>query len=210
MTAPAPEGRGVAAAILAAGLGARLGGDRPKPLAPLGGRPLVAWALDAALASGLEPVLLVVGHRADDVAAAAPPGVAVVRAPGYEEGIAHSLAAALDELGPRRSVGAVAVGLADQPLVGPGAYRRLAAAYDEGAGLAVATHGGVRGNPVLIGREWWAEARRLSGDEGGRVLLRRHPVREVRCDGTGEPADVDTLADLQALEERCASRTDSG
>ena len=42
-------------------------------------------------------------------------------------------------------VGAVCVGLADQPFVGPDAYRRLAAAYDAGATLAVATYDGRAG-----------------------------------------------------------------
>ena len=58
----------------------------------------------------------------------------------------------------------------------------------------------MRGNPVLIGREHWAEALALDGDEGARVLLRRHGAVEVPCDGTGEPTDVDTPEDLAALE----------
>ena len=41
----------VAIAILAAGRGSRLGGDVPKPLVELRGRPLVSWALGAATAS---------------------------------------------------------------------------------------------------------------------------------------------------------------
>jgi CTP:molybdopterin cytidylyltransferase MocA len=101
------------------------------------------------------------------------------------------------------------VGLGDQPLVGPAAYRRVAAAYDDGARLAVATYGGVRGNPVLVARDHWPEAMRLTGDEGARVLLRRHGAVEVPCDGTGEPADVDTPADLAAVEARWRSPTAS-
>ena len=59
----------------------------------------------------------------------------------------------------------------------------VAAAYDDGAALAVATYGGARGNPVLIGRAHWAEALALDGDEGARVLFRRHGAVEVPCDG---------------------------
>ena len=58
--------------------------------------------------------------------------------------------------------------------------------------LAVATYDGVRGNPVLIAREHWAEALALDGDEGARVLMRRHRSVEVPCDDTGDPTDVDT------------------
>jgi molybdenum cofactor cytidylyltransferase/nicotine blue oxidoreductase len=103
----------------------------------------------------------------------------------------------------------VVVGLGDQPGVGPDAYRRLAGAYASGARLAVATYEGARGNPVLLARNHWDEALGLEGDEGARVLMRRHPVVEVSCDGTGEPTDVDTPQDLAALEARWRSPTGS-
>ena len=109
----------------------------------------------------------------------------------------------------RPAVDGLCIGLADQTLVGVDAYRRVSAAYDDGADLAVATYDGVRGNPVMLRRSRWGEAMRLDGDEGARVLLRRHAVVEVPCDGTGDPSDVDTLDDLRAMEIRCASRTSS-
>jgi molybdenum cofactor cytidylyltransferase/nicotine blue oxidoreductase len=166
----------------------------------LRGRPLGSWAIDAAMASGLRPVVLVVGYRASAVERIALPGVTVVRARRWRRGIARSLRAALDALEGWAQVGAVCVGLADQPCVGAEAYTRLAAAYDDGATLAVATYGGVRGNPVLLGRALWPDARRLDGDEGARVLMRSHPVVEVACDGTGRPDDVDTIQDLRAID----------
>jgi CTP:molybdopterin cytidylyltransferase MocA len=124
----------------------------------------------------------------------------LARNEAWHSGIASSLAAALQALEPRTEVRAVVIGLADQPLVGAEAYRRLARAYDDGARLAVATYGGERGNPVLLAREHWDEAMALTGDEGARVLLRRHEALDVPCDGTGSPNDVDTPADLAALE----------
>jgi len=190
----------VAIAVLAAGRGSRLGGDVPKPLVELHGRPLVSWALDAATDSGLRPVVLVVGHRGKAVSGAAPEGVMVVRARRWRRGIARSLRAALEALDPWAQVGAVCIGLADQPLVGADAYRRLAEAYRGGATLAVATYRGQRQNPVLLARPVWGEARRLDGDVGARALLGGEAVVEVDCTGTGSAADVDTLDDLNAAE----------
>jgi molybdenum cofactor cytidylyltransferase len=196
----------VAVAILAAGRGSRLGGDVPKPLVELRGRPLVSWALGAATASDLRPVVLVVGHRGDAVTRAATEGVVVVRSRRWRRGIARSLRAALEALEPWAQVGAVAVGLADQPLVGAGAYRRLAGAYRDGASLAVATYHGQRRNPVLLGRTVWAQARRLDGDEGARALMGEDGVVEVDCTDTGSAADVDTLDDLREAERLLEAR----
>jgi molybdenum cofactor cytidylyltransferase len=189
-------------AVLAAGRGSRIKGRTPKPLLEFRGRPLVAWALDAAQASGCAPVVLVVGHRATKVGAAALPGVVVTPARRWRRGIARSLRAALELLEGWAQVQAVCIGLADQPLVGPEAYRRLAAAHAAGAELAVATYGGERANPVLLARTLWPEARALDGDEGARLLMRLHVPVEVPCDGTGDPTDVDTLDDLRRLEQK--------
>jgi CTP:molybdopterin cytidylyltransferase MocA len=145
-------------------------------------------------------VVLVVGHRGGAVARAAPGGVLVVRARRWRRGIARSLRAALETLEPWPEVGAVVVGLADQPLVGADAYRRLADAHRAGTGLAVATYHGRRGNPVLLSRSVWPAARRLDGDEGARALMDDHGVVEVECTDTGSAADVDTLDDLRSAE----------
>ena len=186
--------------VLAAGRGSRFGDAAPKTLARLGARPLVAHAVASATDSGLRPLVLVVGCQAADVAAAAGEFGVVVENPAWAEGMSTSLRAGLATLIADRSVTAVAVALADQPRIGPEAYRRLAAAHREGAELAVATYGGKRGHPVLIGRTHFQEAMKMTGDQGARTLLSAHPVVEVPCDGTGEATDVDTPADLEALE----------
>jgi nicotine blue oxidoreductase len=198
----------LAAVVLAAGRGVRFGGEVPKPLVPLHGRPLAAYALDAALASELAPVLVVVSDPAVETGLGAPSGVRFVRNDQPERGISSSLQTALRALDADASVDGVVVGLADQPLIGADAYRRVAGAYDAGARLAAATYGGERGNPVLVAREHWAEARALRGDEGARVLLRRHGAVEVPCDGTGEPTDVDTPESLAAVAARLESEAD--
>jgi molybdenum cofactor cytidylyltransferase len=192
--------------VLAAGRGVRFGGDAPKVLTRLRGKPLLAYALDSARESGCAPVLLVVSD--ERVAGAAGDGIEIVRNDTPERGIASSLQCALRRLEPG-SAPAVVVGLADQPLVGAEAYRRVARAHAGGASLAFASYDGVRGNPVLIARTYWSEALELDGDEGARVLFRRHPAVAVPCGDTGAAADVDTLEDLAELESRWTSPTAS-
>jgi molybdenum cofactor cytidylyltransferase len=194
-----------AAAVLAAGRGSRLGGDASKPLLDWRGRPLVAWAIDAALGSGLRPVVVVVGYRGDEVRAALGDDVIgdevmVVENPAWEEGIASSLRAALAALTPLTDVDAVAIGLADQPLVSAGAYARLAA-NDGGAPIRAATYDGRPGNPVILGRSLWPEAMQLRGDSGARTLMRDGTVDRIECGDTGSAADIDTLEDLERLQQ---------
>ena len=58
------------AVILAAGTGSRLGtvsNGRPKCLLPIGGRPLIEHQLEALADAGIGEVLVVVGHKGDDV-----------------------------------------------------------------------------------------------------------------------------------------------
>lgn len=193
-------GGSVAAVVLAGGRGSRFSDDAAKPLARLGNRTLIGHAVAAATMSGLRPVVVVVGYRAEEVAAAAGSLAQVIVNPHWEDGLSTSLRAALVGLQGERGVSAVAVSLADQPRIGAESYRRLAAASRHGADLAVATYEGKRGHPVLIGRRHWAEAMRMEGDEGARSLLARHPVVEIDCDGTGTPVDIDTPEDLAALD----------
>jgi CTP:molybdopterin cytidylyltransferase MocA len=187
-----------AAAVLAAGRGSRLGGDSSKPLLEWRGRPLVTWALDAARGAGLAPVVVVVGYRGKEVGVVvADREVEIVENPDWEEGIASSLRSVLTALTPMTHVDAVCVGLADQPLVSPDAYRAVAATDGE---LVIPTYDGQPGNPVKLARSLWSEALELRGDVGARALARDRAVR-IDCTGTGSAADVDTLEDLERLQQ---------
>lgn len=196
----------VAIAILAAGRGSRFGGNFPKPLAMFRGRSLVSYALKAADDSGLAPILLVVGYNSQQVAAAALPGVSIVHNLQWQSGIASSLKQALWMLEPNKSIDALCIGLADQPFVTAACYRRLVAAYHEGASFVVATYEGSRRNPVLLARSLWFDAMKLEGDEGARQLMRVYSVVEVSCDRIGNPHDIDTKDDLQQLETEVVSK----
>lgn len=176
-----------AAVVLAAGGGTRFAGAVHKLLTPLRGRPLVAHAIDTAVAAGLDAVYVVVG--AVDVPV--PDGVVVVRNERWAEGMATSLAAGVAAA---RAGGhdAVVVGLGDSPDVTVEAWRLVAAAPGP---AAVAVYPERRGHPVRLAAEVWDRLPE-TGDEGARSLLAElgDRVVEVRCPGS--PTDVDTVEDL--------------
>lgn len=58
------------AVILAAGQGTRMNSDRPKVLHEVRGRPMVEYVLDAARDAGVSRLIVVVGHKAEEVRAA--------------------------------------------------------------------------------------------------------------------------------------------
>ncbi|MBW8827087.1 MAG: nucleotidyltransferase family protein [Acidobacteria bacterium] len=180
-----------AAIVLAAGAASRFGGHAgDKLLAIFRGRPLVVWAVDAALAAGLDEVIVVTG--AADLAGVVDERARLVANPDWAAGQATSLAVGVDAAA-AAGHDAVVVGLGDQPLVPAEAWRLVGA--DGSAPIVVATYGGERRNPVRFSREVWDLLPR-EGDEGARSVLRSRPqlVAEVAC--PGDPADVDTREDL--------------
>jgi CTP:molybdopterin cytidylyltransferase MocA len=195
---------GVSAILLAAGAGSRFGGG--KLLAKLNDMPLVEHVLVALEASPVDKTVVVVGADAKRLREVCEPyGFRIVENPEWTRGQSTSVRAGLRALGPEAR--AAVVLLADQPLVGADAVKRLVEAFEGGAKVAVAAYGGEPRNPVLFSREVWPllEAE-LSGDEGARPFLRRHQdlVTRVPCDEVGDPVDVDTAEDLRRLGEMCA------
>ena len=185
----------VAAIILAAGGGRRLGG-RPKALLSHGGELLVERAIRTARAGGCGAVVVVLGAEVAEVRRRANlAGCTVAVNQDWATGMGSSLRAGLAAATPGSSRAAVIL-LVDQPFVTPEAVRAVIAS---GADLAAATYEGRRGHPVLIAARHWPEASAAAvGDRGARDFLARHEVVAVPCDGS--PTDIDVPADLALLD----------
>ena len=174
----------VGAVVLAAGGSVRFR-DGAKLAAFFRGRPLASWAVEAALEAALDQTIVVLGAAE----LALPAGVDVIRNDAWGNGLASSLACAIDACDHHD---AIVVALADMPFVTPQAWRSVAFSS---APIAVATYEGSRSHPVRFAREVWPLLPR-SGDIGARELMRRRPdlVQEVPC--SGWPVDIDTVEDL--------------
>ena len=193
----------IAALVLAAGRSSRMG-ETNKLTAEIEGRPMVARAVDTALASGASPIVVVTGHEDNAVRAAlASREIEIVHNPDYAEGLSTSLRAGVEAL--PANIDALFVCLGDMPDVTPVHLGRLAAAFDpeEGRTICVPTFSGKRGNPVLWGAQYIAEMRELKGDVGAKHLIGEHEdaVCEVPMTDEGIFRDIDTPDDLKRRME---------
>ena len=202
------------ALILAAGQGRRFGGGKLHAL--YRGRPLLSYVLDVVevarkrgLLDGGHVVVAAGDERALMLARAGGLGTIINDAPDL--GLSHSVRLGLAELEARtiEEAGAALVFLGDQPLVRIDVVEALVAAWQAreaggGSGPIVrpryAARPEVPGHPVLLVRSIWARARQLEGGRGFSALLDSSPPETVTLDVKGDNPDVDTRADLNALE----------
>jgi molybdenum cofactor cytidylyltransferase len=197
----------VAAVILAAGQASRFGAL--KQVMPWQGTPLVAHVAEQALACpNVTTVIATTGAEAEAVAYALlllteKGRVTLAPVPDWAEGQSRSAARGL-RAAQEASNGALSAALfllADQPGVSPELLSALIQRHRETGALAVAPrYKGKRGNPVLFDRRAFAEFETLTGDVGGRAVLRG---REGEMAWVDWPAD-DILRDIDTPEDYAA------
>ncbi|MFP3293162.1 MAG: NTP transferase domain-containing protein [Nitrososphaeria archaeon] len=172
--------------LLAAGLSRRFPGN--KLLANLCGVPIVRAAAGVAAAAGL-PLVVVTGNDRESVVRALS-GIEFheVINSSYASGLSSSVRAAIS---------------ADMPLVPPEVPRLLAGIREDSPFPLIAPrYGGVRGHPVLLGRELYEDAASSIGGDSGLsqyIESRRELLLEVDVGSPGVVLDVDTPEDLERI-----------
>jgi molybdenum cofactor cytidylyltransferase len=195
--------------ILAAGASSRMGTQ--KLLLPLGGEPLVARTVRQVVESGVDEVLVVVGHEHERVLAAIE-GLRCRHAvnPDYATGMGSSFRAAVADLG---NSDAAMFALADQPFVTASEYRRLLDAYRrlppdraQSPGIVSVRYGDVTAPPHLFDRKFFPELAVL--EHGARPVLQRHRNRTVVLQFPPELLlDIDTPEDYERASARMSAGT---
>jgi len=130
----------------------------------------------------------------------APLDVEYVFNPAFALGQSTSLRAGVLAAG---SADAVVVALGDQPDLDPVNIDRLIEARRHGALLAMARYGETPSHPVLFGSELFDELAAVTGDQGGRDVIRAHRTAISYVDATrpSVPLDIDTDEDLAKYAE---------
>jgi len=187
----------VAGVILAAGASRRMG--KNKMLLELDGESLIRRAAKRALAAGLSPLVVVLGHEADRLRAELR-GLPLVFAvnPDYTGPTSGSLHQGLNALG--SDVEAVVVMLADMVRVTPETVAMLiAAARGTAAPLVVSRYGAVTAPPLLFRRALFAELLAWRGEGCGKAVVQAHKHEAMYIDRPEALlVDVDTPEDFAA------------
>lgn len=183
---------GVSCIVLAAGSSRRFGADKREALLR-DGRSLLEATLNS-IPPLFEQRILVL-HPGDEALVATHAAtwqtiIASTAVHGMGHSLAAGLAAATGDTG-------VLVVLADMPAVSTTTYAALVRLLRRDR-LVLPRHDGKRGNPVGIGRDFFAELGMPEGDHGARRLLDAHAnaIHWLDCDDAGILKDIDKPADL--------------
>lgn len=184
----------VAGVLLAAGTSSRMGSN--KLLFELNGESVLRGAARRALAGGLSPLFVVLGHQ-EEKARKELEGLPcrIVVNPAYEHGINSSLKAGVAAL--PDDVQAAMVMLADMPFVTAEMIAALIARYrSTEAPLVISDYEGVNAPPMLYDRSLFGELLAMTGEGCGRQVVKRH-----RHEAEVLPWPAAALADLDVPED---------
>jgi molybdenum cofactor cytidylyltransferase len=171
-----------------------------KLLLELDGEPLLRRAAGRAVAAGLDPVLVVVGHeaeRARDALAGLP--CQAVHNPAYAGGIVTSLRAGLAAV-PAEAAAAVVM-LADMPFVTAAMLAGLVERWrTTTAPLVISDYEGVNAPPMLYDRALFAELLAMDDERCGKQVVKRHRHEaEVLHWPASALTDLDSPADVERV-----------
>lgn len=194
-----PNSHHIVALLLAAGLSTRAR-PRNKLLAPVpnGAKacPIVRASAEALIASYAEPVIVVTGFQSSAIKhALADVDVTFTYNHDFKAGMAGSLATGINAIPPAAEAAIVALG--DMPNLLPETVNSLIAAFAPSIGrtICIPVQENRRGNPILFGRDHFAELSDLSGDRGGKAVVEKNSasIAEVFVDDPGIHLDFDTV-----------------
>ena len=182
--------------ILAAGEGKRMG--KLKLTLPLGDKQLIEWVLQAVKLTPLDKYFLVVRPEDKDIIKIGKAwGAEIILNPDFRKGMSTSIKKALLKINTQEAEGFFLI-LGDQPLITSKIINKLIKSFSPGKEeIVVPYFKDKRGNPVLFDICWKDELMAVTGDVGGRVLIKAHPEKVKRVNVSDETIlfDIDQEKD---------------
>ena len=186
--------------ILAAGAATRMG--RPKQLLSYQGRSLILHAVEVALASLCQPIIVVLGAYVEQIKPELmPKAVQVVENSQWQEGMSSSIRAGISMLLKTHSkLDAVIISLADQPLVSPQIFNQLIQSYQETQKVIIASkYNETTGVPALFSNALFPELMQLEGERGAKALIQKYIDTGLILLIPEAAIDIDTPDDYKQL-----------
>jgi molybdenum cofactor cytidylyltransferase len=186
--------------ILAAGSSTRMG--QSKQLLKVQDDVLIVHAAKTALATGMTPVVVVLGadekeHRLalNDI------NVEIVDNANWSRGMGSSLKAGLSHLEKKGHVHAAVVMVCDQPMLPAAHLKELAAQYESTHKRIVASYyAGTAGVPALFDQFLFGEIHDLPDEEGAKKIIMKHPNDTIAIAFPEGAIDLDTPEDYKKFK----------
>jgi len=186
--------------VLAAGSSSRLG--RPKQLINFQGKSLLQHAVDEALQTSLQPIIVVVGGHDDAIIKTLKEAkVTIIKNLNWKEGISSSIRCGLEallEINP--IIDGVIFMVCDQPHVTKFLLESLLKEQQKfGQPIVASTYENIQGTPVLFHKCFFSQLMELTGDTGARKLIKQNSEKASSVPFPKGAIDIDTLEDYEKL-----------
>lgn len=196
------ENANIGVVILAAGSSSRLG--FPKQLVEYRGKTLLQHSLDVAGALDLNPRILVLGSKAEEIQQKIDPGnFEVVINENWGEGMGTSISKGISSsLHIEKELDHILILLSDQPFVSKEKIRELINLQLNSMKPATfSEYAGEVGVPAIFSSQLFSDLQKLEKDQGGKKLLLDKKIQFEIVKFEGGNFDVDTAADLDLLRQ---------
>lgn len=180
--------------IMASGLGKRYGGN--KLMAPVMGKPLIGWILDASEEIFDKRIVVTRSKEVKSLCDALKMECILHDLPGRNDTVRLGLRALQD------SVDFCFFAPGDQPLVQKDTLHKLATAAREKSGIIRTAFGDTVGAPVGFSKAYFEELANLPEGKGGSWIAKKYPdeVRTVAVGQACELWDIDTPEDMERVK----------
>lgn len=176
-----------------------------KPLLPFGNKTVIECCIDYLREGGVDTIVVVLGHRANDVRRQIT-NVRFAVNPDPDSEMGASIAAGMRELSDDAQ--ATLIALVDHPAVPATVVSTIIDHWTRGAEIVIPTWQGRGGHPVLVDLSFRSELLQLPANGGLRAFFETHRdvVRRVPVDSPFIARDMDTWDDYRALHESATGK----
>lgn len=189
--------------ILAAGSSSRFG--KPKQLLRFNNKTLIQHAVDEAVKTGAEPVVIVTGDHAHEIEKTiSNEKVTIVFNEDWKQGMASGIVAGLKKaITFNNDIEKVIIAVCDQPFVTSELFMQLYNKQTENTQHIVASsYAETLGTPALFTQKYFDALMSLQGDEGAKKILKAHVEDVAAINFPQGNIDIDTQKDYDDLLDK--------
>ena len=183
--------------ILAAGSSERLG--RPKQLVKWNQTTLLNHTIQEALSSKNTDLYVALGGNLTDVRSSISDEITTIQISNWQDGMGQSISESLNQI-PIQKYEAVIISTCDQPFISKSIFEQLINTFEsKDSSIIISKYENSYGPPTLFGKSHFESLKSLTGDNGGKKIVRKHFDEVSHIDFKKGDIDIDTEEDVKNL-----------